>query len=347
MLDCDTRSRAAAEELDATRADLLASQQLIDHHEGVLREELDRGIALHRAAKDHSEVALEEMRADLLVCQKLVDSMQSAAETVAADGDHRARRLEAQAQTLAVNRRELKVAKTQKETADKDYHSALDELAVTQSDHLAEASQLRAECKQLRAVAEQLRADLRHCTTCSPAGGAEDTCPAELAAALLRLQQAEARFRVLDQGYDALKAAADTSIAALETDLASARSARDVDSSADHARLERLRAALDASDHQLRQSQADARTIQEELTRLVQVIAEQRLTHLFYGNRAALLLGDNQQPPLPDTPGRPLALPDTDPHPPGYDPHGPQASSAPPSVNLTDPPCELTSGSTP
>ena len=75
LRDCDTRSRAAAEGLDATRADLLASQQLINHHEGALREELDRGIALRQADKDHFEVVLEEMRADLLVCQKFVDSM--------------------------------------------------------------------------------------------------------------------------------------------------------------------------------------------------------------------------------------------------------------------------------
>jgi hypothetical protein len=140
---------------------------------------------------------------------------------------------------------------------------------------------------------------------------------------------------VLDEGYDVLKAAADATIASLATDLATARSARDAESSADQARLERLRATLDASDHPLQQSQADARTIQEELTRLTQVIAEQRLTHLFYGNRGTLLLGNSQQPPLPDTPGRPLS--DTDPFLPSRE--------VPPSVDLVDPPCELTSGS--
>ena len=305
------------------------------------------------------------------MCQKLIESMQNAAEAVANDGDQRARRLEAQAKVLAVARRELKLANTQKETADKDYHSVLDELAGAQSDHLAgtsrlqeectrlratteqlqldlhrerggaqsghlaETSRLQEECTRLRATTEQLQLDLRRCTTCNPADAAEDTCPAQLAAALLQLQQAEARFRVLDEGYDVLKAAADATIAALATDLATARSARDAESSADHARLERLRAAIDASDHQLQQSQADARTIQEELTRLTQVIAEQRLTHLFYGNRGTLLLGNSQQPPLPDTPGRPL--PDTDPFLPSRE--------VPPSVDLADPPCELTSGS--
>ena len=373
LLDMDHRSHDAEEELGAAREDLSASQQLNESHDGVLQEEVDRGIALRRADKDRFKVAMEKEKASLLVCQELVDSLQSAAETAAADEDQRVGRLEAQAKTLIVTRRELKLAKTQKETADKDYHSVLDELTEARSDYLAESlkeqednarlrvtieqlrsqlltgassdhleetSRLQEECTRLRATIEQLGLDLRRCTTCSPTGAAEDTCPALLAAAMLQLQQAEARFRVLDKGYDDLRAAADAHIATLETDLATARSARDSDSAADHVRLERIGAALDESDHRLRQSQADARTIQEELTRLTQVIADQRLAHLFYGNRGTLLLGNSQPPPLPDTPGRPP--PDADPFLPGYDA---PTRDLPPPVDPTEPPCELTSGS--
>ena len=373
LLDMDHRNHDAEEELGAAREDLSASQQLNESHDGVLQEEVDRGIALRRADKDRFKVAMEKEKASLLVCQKLVDSLQSAAETAAADEDQRVGRLEAQAKTLIVTRRELKLAKTQKETADKDYHSVLDELTEARSeylaeslkeqednarlrvtieqlrsqlltgassDHLEETSRLQEECTRLRATIEQLGLDLRRCTTCSPTGAAEDTCPALLAAAMLQLQQAEARFRVLDKGYDDLRAAADAHIATLETDLATARSARDSDSAADHVRLERIGAALDESDHRLRQSQADARTIQEELSRLTQVIADQRLAHLFYGNRGTLLLGNSQPPPLPDTPGRPP--PDADPFLPGYDA---PTRDLPPPVDPTEPPCELTSGS--
>jgi hypothetical protein len=373
LLDMDHRNHDAEEELGAAREDLSASQQLNESHDGVLQEEVDRGIALRRADKDRFKVAMEKEKASLLVCQELVDSLQSAAETAAADEDQRVGRLEAQAKTLIVTRRELKLAKTQKETADKDYHSVLDELTEARSeylaeslkeqednarlrvtieqlrsqlltgassDHLEETSRLQEECTRLRATIEQLGLDLRRCTTCSPTGAAEDTCPALLAAAMLQLQQAEARFRVLDKGYDDLRAAADAHIATLETDLATARSARDSDSAADHVRLERIGAALDESDHRLRQSQADARTIQEELSRLTQVIADQRLAHLFYGNRGTLLLGNSQPPPLPDTPGRPP--PDADPFLPGYDA---PTRDLPPPVDPTEPPCELTSGS--
>ena len=79
--------------------------------------------------------------------------------------------------------------------------------------------------------------------------------------------------------------AADTKIASLEDDLAFARSAaellqadltayatalkeRDTEVASNLARLQRLREDLDAADSRLLQSQADARVIQEELTRV-------------------------------------------------------------------------------
>ena len=63
------------------------------------------------------------------------------------------------------------------------------------------------ECTQLRAECARLREGARPCTTCGGGDGQEpeDNCPAELAAALQKLQQAEDYITELSASFDDLR----------------------------------------------------------------------------------------------------------------------------------------------
>ena len=323
------------------------------------QSDLDQGAALHQVDKDHLGAMLQESNANLHQSQQLADSLQRAANMLQERLESQSSTISVTRRELAASKVQKEAAEKECHEALEELGatrtdhseevsrlqadiSSKKSLAATvtrlenecerlRADNrssaeglVATATRLEEECLQLQADNERLRLSALPCTTCKQDDDPEDTCPAELAAALLRLQQAEEYTRVLDDAYDALKLAADTKIASLEDDLAFARSAaellqadltayatalkeRDTEVASNLARLQRLREDLDAADSRLLQSQADARVIQEELTRVQQVIAEHRLTHLFYGSSARaqpalLALGNNLAPPPPSTP---------------------------------------------
>ena len=86
---------------------------------------------------------------------------------------------------------------------------------------------LQAECTRLQAECAQLRSKARPCTTCDGADGQgpEDDCPAELAAALQRLQLAEDYITELSTSYDSLRDITLEKLTERDAKLASALSA--------------------------------------------------------------------------------------------------------------------------
>ena len=144
--------------------------------------------------------------------------------------------------------------------------------------------------------------------------------PSSLQAALRRLHDANEFTKQLDAAYNFLKliaeatiAARNAAIAARDIDLVSAQSvadllhsdlsstqtalaAREAELLSDRPTLAQLRLAFDSSEHQChaadarwRQSHAEAQQLHQELARYNAVIAEQRLTHLFYGVQSTAL----------------------------------------------------------
>ena len=323
-----------------TELRLLEDRRLQDGRDSLkeraaFQSDLDQGAALHQTDKDHLGAMLQESNANLHQSQQLADSLQRAANMLQERLESQSSTISVTRRELAASKvqkeaaekechealEELGATRTDHseevsrlqtegsstkslaatvtrlenecERLRADNHSSVEDLAAT-------VTRLEKECQQLQADNERLQLGALSCTTCKHDDDPEDTCPAELAAALLRLQQAEEYTRILDHAYDVLQTAADTKIASLEDDLAFARSAaellqadltayaaalveRDTEVASNLARLQRLREDLDAADSRLLQSQADARVIQEELTRVTQIIAERRLTHMFYG----------------------------------------------------------------
>ena len=86
---------------------------------------------------------------------------------------------------------------------------------------------LQAECTRLQAECIQLRSKARPCTTCDGADGQgpEDDCPAELAAALQQLQQAEDYIKELSTSFDSLRDVTLEKLTERDAKLASALSA--------------------------------------------------------------------------------------------------------------------------
>ena len=84
----------------------------------------------------------------------------------------------------------------------------------------------RTECTQLRAECARLREGARPCTTCGGGDGQqpEDDCPAELAAALQKLQGAEDYITELSTSFDDLRAKTVEKLAERDAKLASALS---------------------------------------------------------------------------------------------------------------------------
>ncbi len=126
---------------------------------------------------------------------------------------------------------------------------------------------LQAECTRLQAECTQLQSKARPCTTCDGADGQgpEDDCPAELAAALQRLQLAEDYITELSASYDSLtditlvklaerdakSASALSALALREADLVAARATIASSSSDFTAGIAAIQASLASRDAEL------------------------------------------------------------------------------------------------
>ena len=178
-------------------------------------------------------------------------------------------------------RRQLDQLRSTTATAEERRVAALEELDLLRLESAASKAEceqvreaahdtrtaLQAECTRLQAECTQLQSKARPCTTCDGADGQgpEDDCPAELAAALQRLQLAEDYITELSASYDSLtditlvklaerdakSASALSALALREADLVAARATIASSSSDFTAGIAAIQASLASRDAEL------------------------------------------------------------------------------------------------